>query len=207
MQAPTLNRITQAQHGASKAVDHSAKDDPYIYAPENGTIDSYQQRGSDKNDAGNCLRMTGSKGLHQFAHLERSYVKKGDKVVRGQKIAKMGYTGYTIPSGPAGAHLHYWILTPNGYIYPPKLYKDKFRKESDMLTAQVAGIIVRFYSGRTITPKEYSAYVGKVTPAEFIKIVKKYKSYLGNIEDAKAGKLSAKKHLPYTIRSKYKHIY
>lgn len=123
MKAPTANRITQGQHLTSKAVDHSASPDPFIYAPEDGKIDSYQWRGSGTNSAGNALRMAGKTGMHQFAHLEESYVRIGQQVKQGQKLAKMGYTGYTIPKGPAGRHLHYWILTPKGYVYPPTLYK------------------------------------------------------------------------------------
>jgi len=128
VQAPTLNRITQTQHLASKAVDHADDPDPIVYATEDGTIDSYQQRGSGTNDAGMCLRMNGANGLHQFAHLETSYVAVGQKVVRGQKLAKMGYTGYTLPDNvPEGAHLHYWIRKPDGtYVYPPTLYKETF---------------------------------------------------------------------------------
>lgn len=129
MQAPTLNDITQKQHLTSKAVDHSDDPDPIIYAPEDGTIDSYQQRGSGKGDAGNALRLRGKTGLHQFGHLEESYVAVGQKVTRGQKLAKMGYTGYTQPDNvPAGAHVHYWVLTNSGYVYPPTLYKEKFIK-------------------------------------------------------------------------------
>jgi hypothetical protein len=123
VQAPTTNRITQTAHLASKAVDHSANPDPYVYAPEAGRIDSYQRRGSGTSDAGNVLRLAGKTGMHSFCHLSKSLVTVGQTVTQGQKIAVMGYTGYTIPSGAAGAHLHYYVLTPNGYVYPPTLYK------------------------------------------------------------------------------------
>ena len=123
MQAPTTNRITQTSHLASRAVDHSASPDPTVYAPEDGRIDSYQRRGSGTSDAGNVLRLAGATGMHSFCHLSKSLVKVGQTVKQGQPIAVMGYTGYTIPAGAAGAHLHYYILTPNGYVYPPTLYK------------------------------------------------------------------------------------
>lgn len=130
MQKPSLNRITQRQHLASKAVDYAANPDPVAYAPEDALIESYGQRGTPgtQDDAGNALRFRGATGLHQFAHLEKSYVKAGDKVKRGQPLAKMGYTGYTIPKGPGGAHLHYWVQTPNGYVYPENLYNETFIK-------------------------------------------------------------------------------
>lgn len=126
MRPPTPNVISQGAHGATLAVDHRAVLDPYVYAPEDLTFDSYQQRGSGTLDAGMCLRARGSKGLHQFAHLERTFF-TGGTVKKGTRIAKMGYSGYTKPAGPAGTHLHYWIRQTNGtYIYPPNLYTEPF---------------------------------------------------------------------------------
>lgn len=128
MRSISKNRITQTAHGASRAVDYSASPDPYIYAPEDGIIDSYLQRGSGMSDAGLALRMRGANGLHQFAHTETSYVRVGQRVSKGQKLAKMGYTGYTIPKGPAGRHVHWWISTPSGYKYPPSLVNEPFNQ-------------------------------------------------------------------------------
>ncbi len=124
MRPPTGNIITQAQHLVSKSVDYSYyrnTGDATIYAPESGVIDSYQQRGSGTSDGGNCLRLKGATGLHQFAHCERSLVKVGQKVSKGQPLAIMGSTGYV-----QGRHLHYWVLTPSGYKYPPTLYTEPF---------------------------------------------------------------------------------
>ena len=106
MRSPTSNRINQAQHGTSKAVDYSASPDPIVYAPEAGRIESYQQRGSGTSDAGNVLRLTTATGIWSSCHLERSLVSVGQQVSEGQQLAVMGYTGYTIPKGPAGRHLH-----------------------------------------------------------------------------------------------------
>lgn len=133
MRPPTPNYISQGSHGDTKAVDYSPwqnKDktiwNPYVFAPEDLTFDSYQQRGSGKLDAGMCLRGRGVNGLHQFAHLEQTYF-TGGAVKKGTKIAEMGYTGYTIPKGPAGRHLHYWVKTPKGaFVYPPTLYTEPF---------------------------------------------------------------------------------
>ena len=128
MRPPSGNRITQGQHLTSKAVDYSASPDPYVYAPENGRVDSYQYRGTGTNSAGNVLRIQGATGMHSLCHLETSYVSPGQTVTKGQRVAKMGYTGYTIPSGPAGTHLHYYVLTPVGYKYPPTLYTESFNQ-------------------------------------------------------------------------------
>lgn len=125
MRPPTGNVITQGQHGSTKAVDHSwyrNTNDDKVYAPEDMTWDSYQRRGVGKNNAGNCLRMRGKNGLHQFAHLKGILIKPGQSVAKGQAIAVMGDTGYA-----QGKHLHYWIQRSNGsYVYPPSLYTEKF---------------------------------------------------------------------------------
>lgn len=170
MQAPTTNRITQTAHLASKAVDHSASPDPYVYAPENGRIDSYQRRGSGTSDAGNVLRLAGKTGMHSFCHLSKSLVTVGQTVTQGQKIAVMGYSGYTIPSGAAGAHLHYYVLTPNGYVYPPTLYKSApsaggtsvFNNEAEV---QEAYLLLR---GVKATAAEAKAWVGQPKQRFFV---------------------------------------
>lgn len=103
-------------------------------------------RGTGTNGAGNALRMKGGLGLHQFAHLEESYVKVGQRVKRGHKLAKMGHTGYTIPDGEAGAHLHYWLLLHNGsYVYPPTLYTDKFIRGDEMAADKLTRAEVKLY--------------------------------------------------------------
>lgn len=132
MQPPSGNRITQAQHGTSKAIDYAASPDIYVYAPEDGRVESYMNRGVGTNAAGNVLRITGNTGMHSLCHLEESYVQVGSQVTKGQRVAKMGYTGYTIPSGPAGRHLHYYVLTPSGYVYPPNLYKTAFTQGAEV---------------------------------------------------------------------------
>jgi len=125
MRPPTGNVITQAQHGSTKAVDYSFyrnTNDDKVYAPEDMTWDSYQQRGVGKLNAGNCLRMRGKSGLHQFAHLKSCLIAKGSSVKKGQAIAVMGDTGYAF-----GKHLHWWIQRSNGsYVYPPSLITEKF---------------------------------------------------------------------------------
>lgn len=160
MQACSSNRITQGAHGTSKAVDLSAKPDPIGYAPEDGTIDSYMQRGSGTSDAGLALRMRGANGLHQFGHTSESLVPVGAKVKRGQPIFVMGHTGYTIPSGPAGAHCHWWIQTPKGYVYPPNLINEPFMKlgsggGTPMTQAEAEAIAAAVYPG--LTGREASA--------------------------------------------------
>lgn len=118
MRAPTTNAITQGQHGNYNAVDYSPYPDPNIYAPEDGTVSVFTDP-----TCGNAMHLQGATGRHGFCHLETYAVRSGS-VVKGQILGKMGYTGYTIPSGPGGRHLH-WVLYRNGaYVYPPTLVNE-----------------------------------------------------------------------------------
>jgi len=127
MQVPTKNRATQGKHGQYNAVDYSAKTllgtwRKTIYAPEAGKITAYGKSGQ----CGNRLELTAGKNRHGFCHLEKKLVKLGATVKRGQAIGVMGYTGYTIPSGVRGTHLH-WVINRSGkYIYPPTLVNQSF---------------------------------------------------------------------------------
>lgn len=127
MQVPTKNRVTQGRHGQYNAVDYSARDRLWrwrktFYAPEAGKITAYGKSGQ----CGNRLELTAGSNRHGFCHLEKSLVRVGQSVKRGQAIGVMGYTGYTIPSGVNGTHLH-WVINRGGkYVYPPTLVNQSF---------------------------------------------------------------------------------
>ena len=59
----------------------------------------------------------------KYAHNNRNLVKKGEKVKKGQIIAKMGSTGHS-----TGPHIHLEVLKNNKNIDPKKFihYKEKF---------------------------------------------------------------------------------
>lgn len=129
MRPPSNNPVTQTKHGQFHAVDYSARPDPIIYAPEKLTFFVYLQNAG---DAGNNLQATGKSGRHGFCHLEECYLQPGQTVLAGTPIGKMGYTGKTVPSGPAGRHLH-WVLYRNGaYVYPPDYITEPFKEEEPM---------------------------------------------------------------------------
>lgn len=161
MQAPTLNAITQKQHGDYNAVDYDNDPNPNIYAPEDGTILSYALNGN----CGNNLQFNGATGRHGFCHLESTTVKAGDKVKRGQVIGKMGYTGYTEPDNvPAGAHLH-WVLYRNGvYVYPPNYINESFiggNVSADKATREEVDRQYLLGLGRHADASGFKNFVGK----------------------------------------------
>lgn len=129
MQVPTLNAVTQGEHGQYKAVDYGSSPDSTFYAPEDGRIDSY----GDSGTCGNRLVLVSGANRHAFCHLEKPLVSVGQNVKRGQPLGVMGYTGYTIPSGPGGRHLHHVIQVNGTYVYPPSLVNESFIKGGDML--------------------------------------------------------------------------
>lgn len=67
-----------------------------------------------------------------YGHLSEIGVHGGQEVFQGQKLGKMGYTGYVEPPGKRGEHLHFELrlATPQGiysvnsenYIYKNTLY-------------------------------------------------------------------------------------
>lgn len=131
MQRISDNDVTQGKHGAYNAVDIGPHPDPDWYAPEDVTVTEIHTK--DDNTCGKYIRLKGSTGVHTVCHNEKFYVKVGQKLSRGQKVARMGYTGYTEPDNvPAGTHAH-WILNIKGvWVYPLSKVNQKFIKENDM---------------------------------------------------------------------------
>lgn len=63
---------------------------------------------------GNCLRIDHGRGVETFyAHLQDLHVKRGQSVVRGQKVGTMGMTGVA-----TGVHLHYELTVRNAKVDP-----------------------------------------------------------------------------------------
>lgn len=161
MRPATANAISQGKHGPYNAVDYRPVPDRYFYAPEDGEITYYANNG----DAGLQIQMQGKTGRHGFAHTDPNHklVKVGQKVKKGQKIGRMGYTGYTIPAGPGGTHLHQTLRLPSGtYVYPPSKVTEPFGGE-EMVTKHGVQVLYRFYYGESPSADELKKYVGKVT--------------------------------------------
>lgn len=130
MRPITSNPITQAQHGAFKAVDFSSKPDPIAYAPEDVTFVSFTFNG----DCGWNLQVEGPSGRHGFCHVDEAYIGNDQTIRKGQRLFKMGYNGKTIPPGPDGRHAHWVLRLKNGtYVYPPSKITEPFGGGENMV--------------------------------------------------------------------------
>ena len=67
----------------------------------------------------------GNEVLTRYAHLSRSFVKKGDLIKRGQKMAEVGNTGRS-----TGPHLHFEVLV-RGVAQDPQKFLALGRSETD----------------------------------------------------------------------------
>lgn len=91
-----------------------------VYAAGDGTVNmAYKWNGKvtsgDTNSYGNCVKIQhtetykGGKVETLYAHLDSFVVSKGQAVKAGQLIGYAGYTGYVVPSGINGKHLHFEV--------------------------------------------------------------------------------------------------
>jgi murein DD-endopeptidase MepM/ murein hydrolase activator NlpD len=86
-----------------RAMDIGSREGTIIIAPADGVVVAAS---STDYGYGNLLTISHGYGLKtRFAHLSAFLVKPGDRVKRGQEIAKVGNTGRS-----TAAHLHYEIL-------------------------------------------------------------------------------------------------
>lgn len=93
-----------------------------VYSPWNGVVvDARWENDNDHSQGyGQLVRiqitdsgiMNG--GYAIFGHLNTISVSTGQTINRGDLIGLQGWTGYTIPSGAQGKHLHYQLCGANG---------------------------------------------------------------------------------------------
>lgn len=103
---PSSYRITQGLHPYN-AVDFSngACGGP-VYAAAGGVV----QRAGYHSVAGNYVRILHPNGVVTlYGHLSDQAVKPGERVLQGQIVGYAGHSGYTIPAGPAGCHVHFEV--------------------------------------------------------------------------------------------------
>ena len=97
-----------------KGIDLTAPTGTPVYASGDGTIISVEKSNSRSGYGNNIIIDHGINGLStRYAHLHTIDVKKGQKVVRGEKIGTVGNTGMS-----TAPHLHYEIMSNKAAINP-----------------------------------------------------------------------------------------
>jgi murein DD-endopeptidase MepM/ murein hydrolase activator NlpD len=121
MTSATYGKVSQGFHLLHKAVDIKNALNTPIVAPVAGKVTYVGQMGSGVNNAGNVVQIGDTNNGHRLCHLSKYGVKVGQTVKEGQVVGYMGYTGFTIPKGVGGTHLH-WIMFKNGTRVDPRKY-------------------------------------------------------------------------------------
>ncbi|MBQ8337653.1 MAG: peptidoglycan DD-metalloendopeptidase family protein [Oscillospiraceae bacterium] len=113
---PTSGRISCRWWGYynHRGLDIAAPNGTPIYAAASGTVISYRNL---RNGYGRHIVIDHGNGVQTlYAHTSAVYVKVGDRVTKGQKVAAVGRTGWA-----TGYHLHFGIMI-NGVYKNPELY-------------------------------------------------------------------------------------
>jgi len=114
MSWPTVgHRITQYYSWKHHGLDIANKIGTPLYAADSGTI---ERAGWGRGYGNHIVINHGGGKKTRYAHLSKFYVKKGDKVTKGQTIGAMGSTGWS-----TGPHLHFEVII-NGKRYNPLNY-------------------------------------------------------------------------------------
>ena len=96
-----------------KGIDLGGRIGDPVYATGNGTVKEVEITRS-RRGYGTQILIDHEFGYQtRYAHLDKVWVKKGDKIMRGQRIADLGNTG--ISTGP---HLHYEVLYMGHHVNP-----------------------------------------------------------------------------------------
>ena len=96
--------------------DFSGKIGVTVIATADGIVKNSRKYGS----FGNYFEIDHGNGyVTAYGHLSKRKVKKGEKIVRGQKIGEIGNTGRS-----TAPHLHYEVQYKNKHTNPNKFYFD-----------------------------------------------------------------------------------
>ena len=103
---PNSYRITQGLHPFNAIDLGNGTCGGPVYAAAGGIV----QRVGYDSAAGNYVRILHPNSVVTFyGHLSGQAVTPGESVGVGQTVGYVGYSGYTIPAGPAGCHLHFEV--------------------------------------------------------------------------------------------------
>jgi len=106
-------RITQYFSFRHFAIDVANHVGTPLYAADAGVVES---SGWGRGYGNNVLINHGGGKKTRYAHASKLYVKKGDRVAKGEEIAAMGNTGWS-----TGPHIHFEVII-NGVKYNPLNY-------------------------------------------------------------------------------------
>ena len=96
-----------------KGVDMSTDYGVPVYATGDGVVEKIEQ-GKRRRGYGRQILINHKFGYKtRYAHLQKMFVKAGDKVQRGQLIGEVGSTG-----GSTGPHLHYEVIYLGRHVNP-----------------------------------------------------------------------------------------
>lgn len=96
-----------------KGIDLGGRIGDPVYATGNGTVKEVEITRS-RRGYGTQIVIDHEFGYQtRYAHLDKVWVKEGDKIMRGQRIADLGNTG--ISTGP---HLHYEVMYMGHHVNP-----------------------------------------------------------------------------------------
>jgi murein DD-endopeptidase MepM/ murein hydrolase activator NlpD len=108
-----VRTITQGFHRLHSGLDISNSHKESIYAAADGFVELSGWR----SGYGNTVILNHGDGFKTlYGHSSELYVKAGDKVVKGQVIAKQGNTGRV--RGATGIHLHFEIIKNGSKVNP-----------------------------------------------------------------------------------------
>ena len=109
--------------------------------------------GYDPAQAGNVVVLESSDGLRRwhYCHGQALEVTVGQQLSQGHVIGHVGHTGWTIPAGPSGAHLHLWAeewLGDWARRWPSDIYAEdemseleELKQRVDALEAALAAVV------------------------------------------------------------------
>ena len=110
MRDPTTSTVPKNHTG----LDIAATVGTEIKSASNGTV----ILASSEGDYGNHLKIQIEDIVLVYAHCNKLFVNKGDKVIQGQKIAEVGSSGNS-----TGPHLHFEIRK-SGRLVDPEMILD-----------------------------------------------------------------------------------
>lgn len=113
---PVDGRITDyfgGQHGGVDLVDYQGDGAP-VYAPCDGTAILHPEGTWGDGTFGNAVKLATEDGWFVLmAHMSRyaEGLVDGMAVRAGQRLGYQGHTGYTVPAGPGGSHVHWGVCS------------------------------------------------------------------------------------------------